>query len=73
MTSVAARASGAWRLWALVPLLVLVAIVALFAATGSSLTDLLGRTPPPADQFDVRRVELEPGEIRVLVTNPQAP
>jgi zinc transporter, ZIP family len=72
MTSVAARTSGAWRLWALVPLLVLVAIVALFAATGSSLTDLLGRTPPPADQFDVRRVELEPGEIRVLVTNPQA-
>ncbi len=72
MTSVAARASGAWRLWALVPLLVLIAIVALFAATGSSLTDLLGRTPPPADQFDVRRVELEPGEIRVLVTNPQA-
>jgi zinc transporter ZupT len=72
MTSVAARASGAWRLWALVPLLVLVAIVALFAATGSSLTDLLGRTPPPADQFDVRRVELEPGEIKVLVTNPQA-
>jgi zinc transporter ZupT len=72
MTTVAARASGAWRLWALVPLLVLIAIVALFAATGSSLTDLLGRTPPPADQFDVRRVELEPGEIRVLVTNPQA-
>ena len=72
MTTVAARGSGAWRLWALVPLLVLIAIVALFAATGSSLTDLLGHTPPPADQFDVRRVELEPGEIRVLVTNPQA-
>ena len=72
MTTVAARGSGAWRLWALVPLLVLIAIVALFAATGSSLTDLLGRTPPPADHFDVRRVELEPGEIRVLVTNPQA-
>ena len=44
MTTVAARGSGAWRLWALVPLLVLIAIVALFAATGSSLTDLLGRT-----------------------------
>jgi hypothetical protein len=72
VTTVAARGSGAWRLWALVPLLVLIAIVALFAATGSSLTDLLGHTPPPADQFDVRRVELEPGEIRVLVTNPQA-
>ena len=50
----------------------LIAIVALFAATGSSLTDLLGRTSPPADQFDVRRVEFEPGEISVLVTNPQA-
>ncbi|MDX6422713.1 MAG: zinc transporter, family [Gaiellaceae bacterium] len=72
MTTVAARVSGAWRLWALVPLLVLIAIVALFAATGSSLTDLLGRTPPPADQFDVRRVELQPGQIHVLVTNPQA-
>ena len=71
MTTVAARASGAWRLWALLPLVALVGIVGLFAATGSSLTDLLGRTPPSADQFDVRRVEFRPGEIRVRVTNPQ--
>ena len=63
--------SGAWRLWALVPLIALVAIVSLFATTGGSLTDLLGRTPPPADAFDVRRVEFEPGEIKVRVTNPQ--
>jgi zinc transporter, ZIP family len=62
---------GAWRLWALVPLLLLVATVALFAATGSSVTDLLGRTPPPADEFDIRRVEFKPGEIRIRVTNPQ--
>jgi zinc transporter, ZIP family len=71
MTTVAARASGAWRLWALVPLVVLVAIVSLFATTGGSLIDLLGRTPPPADVFDVRRVEFKPGEIKVRVTNPQ--
>jgi zinc transporter, ZIP family len=71
MTTVAARASGAWRLWALVPLVVLVAIVSLFATTGGSLVDLLGRTPPPADVFDVRRVEFKPGEIKVRVTNPQ--
>jgi zinc transporter ZupT len=71
MTTVAARASGAWRLWALVPLIVLVVIVSLFATTGGSLIDLLGRTPPPADVFDVRRVEFKPGEIKVRVTNPQ--
>ena len=71
MTSIAERGSGAWRLWALVPLVILVLIVSLFATTGGSLIDLLGRTPPPADVFDVRRVELTPGEIRVRVTNPQ--
>jgi ZIP family zinc transporter len=62
---------GAWRLWALVPLLLLVAMVALFGATGSSITDLLGRTPPSVDEFDIRRVEFKPGEIRIRVTNPQ--
>ncbi len=71
MTEIAARMSGAWRLWALVPLVALVAIVSLFATTGGSLIDLLGRTPPPADAFDVRRVEFKPGEIKVRVTNPQ--
>jgi zinc transporter, ZIP family len=71
MTEIAARMSGAWRLWALVPLLALVAMVSLFATTGGSLIDLLGRTPPSADAFDVRRVEFKPGEIKVLVTNPQ--
>ncbi len=72
MTSLVARASGSgWRLWALVPLVLLVAVVALFTSTGGSIIDLLGRTPPPADEFDVRRVEFKPGEIRVRVTNPQ--
>jgi ZIP family zinc transporter len=59
------------RLWPLVPLLALVAVVAGFAASGGSVLDLLGRTPPPADEFHVRRVELHPGEIRIHVTNPQ--
>jgi ZIP family zinc transporter len=60
-----------WRLWALVPILLLVGTVSLFATSGQSLLDLVGRNPPPADEFDVRRVELEPGEIRIRVTNPQ--
>jgi zinc transporter ZupT len=72
MTTVAAEHAGArWRLWALVPIVLLVAAVSGFAATGASLTGLLGDSPPPADEFDVRRVELEPNEIRIRVTNPQ--
>ncbi len=63
--------SARWRLWALVPIVLLVGAVSLFAATGSSLTDLLGSSPPQADTFDVRRVELARGEIRIRVTNPQ--
>jgi zinc transporter, ZIP family len=68
--AVAARGYG-WRLWALVPLLILVGAVSLLASSGDSLFDLLGRNPPPADQFDVRRVEFKPGEIKIRVTNPQ--
>jgi zinc transporter ZupT len=64
---------GTWRLWTLVPILLLVGVVALFASTGSSLLDLVGRAPPPRDQFDIRRVEFRPGEIRMRVTNPQRP
>jgi len=61
----------AWRLWALLPLLLLVGAVAVFAVSGSSLLDLVGRAPPPADQFDIRRVEFKPDQIRIRVTNPQ--
>jgi ZIP family zinc transporter len=72
MTTLAARGSAArWRLWAFLPLVALVAVVALFVAAGNSVLDLLGRTPPPADVFDVRRVEFHPGEIKLRVTNPQ--
>ena len=63
--------SGRWRLLTLPPLLLLVAVVAGFSAWGGGVTELLGRNPPPADEFDVRRVEFKPGEIRVKVTNPQ--
>jgi ZIP family zinc transporter len=72
--SLAERSRGAttrWRIWALVPILLLVGAVSLFAASGQSLLDLVGRSPPPADQFDIRRVELSPGEVRIRVTNPQ--
>ena len=60
-----------WRIWALVPIILLVAAVSIFGATGGSLIDLVGNNPPPADEFDIRRVEFKPGEIRVKVTNPQ--
>jgi ZIP family zinc transporter len=65
--------SGAWRLWALVPLLLLIGVVTLFATSGTSLLDLVGRAPPPRDEFDIRRVEFKPGEIAIRVTNPQRP
>jgi len=64
-------ALAGWRLWALVPILLLVAAVSLFAAQGGSLLELVGRNPPPPDEFDVRRVEFHSGEIRIRVTNPQ--
>jgi zinc transporter, ZIP family len=67
----AVRAGRHWRLWAFVPLILLTAIVALFTAGGSSITGLLGDNPPPPDEFDIRRVEFHPGEIRIRVTNPQ--
>jgi zinc transporter, ZIP family len=60
-----------WRLWALAPVIALVAIAGTFVASGGSLVGLIGSNPPPADEFDVRRVEFRPDEIRVLVRNPQ--
>ena len=65
------RARARWRLWALVPILLLVGAVSVFAAAGGSLVDLLGSSPPPADELDIRRVTFKPGEIRIRVTNPQ--
>jgi zinc transporter ZupT len=59
------------RLWPLLPLLVLAAVVALFASAGSSLVDLVGSKPPPKDEFQIRRVQLSRGEVRIRVTNPQ--
>ena len=60
-----------WRLWALGPILLLALVVGAFTQTGSSLVDLIGQNPPPADEFDIRRVEFKPDEIRIRVTNPQ--
>ena len=68
----AERARGlAWRLWALVPLVGLALAVAVVVSVGDRVVELVGGTAPPADEFDVRRVELRPGEVRVLVRNPQ--
>src|SRR3954470_20786795 len=67
-----AQPGGArWRLWALAPVLLLAIVVGVFASSGSSLVGLVGDNPPPADQFDIRRVELSPAEIRVHVRNAQ--
>jgi zinc transporter ZupT len=63
--------SGLWRVGALVPVVLLAAVVGVFVTTGSSLLDLIGRNPPPADEFSIRRVEFKTGEVRIRVTNPQ--
>ena len=60
-----------WRLWALVPVVLLAIAVAFVIAQGDRVVDLVGAGAPPADEFDVRRVQLRPGEIRVQVRNPQ--
>ncbi len=72
--AVAAKKPGGgirWRLLALVPIILIVACVSIFASAGGSVVDLIGRNPPPLDQFDVRRVEFKPGEILIHVRNPQ--
>ena len=60
-----------WRVWAVVPVLLLTVAVGLVVSSGSSLAELVGTNPPPADEFDIRRVEFSPGEIRITVRNPQ--
>ena len=60
-----------WRVWAVVPVLLLALAVGTVVTSGSSLVDLVGTNPPPADEFDIRRVEFKPGEIRITVRNPQ--
>jgi len=68
----AERGGGSWRLWALVPIVLLAVAVGGYVISGASLVELIGRNPPQADVFDVRRVEFKPGEIRIRVTNPQS-
>jgi zinc transporter ZupT len=69
--SASVRGRAAWRLWALVPVLLLALAVGLVVTSSSSLVDLVGTNPPPVDQFDIRRVQFKPGEIRITVRNPQ--
>ncbi len=69
--SASVRGRVGWRLWALVPVLLLALTVGAVVTSGSSLVDLVGTNPPPADEFDIRRVEFKPGEIRITVRNPQ--
>jgi len=65
------ESSVAWRLWALVPLVLLALAVALVVSQGDRVVNLVGGSPPPADEVDVRRVEFREGEIRLEVRNPQ--
>ena len=65
------RGELSWRLWALAPILLLAVAVGGYVASGASLANMIGTNPPPADEFDIRRVQFEPGEIRIRVTNPQ--
>jgi ZIP family zinc transporter len=67
----AARSVVEGRAWALVPVLLLALAVALVVSQGDRVVELVGGKPPPADVFDLRRVQLRPGEIRVEVRNPQ--
>ena len=67
----ARRGELSWRLWALVPVVLLALVVGGYVASGASIVDLIGTNPPQADEFDIRRVEFKPGEIKVRVTNPQ--
>ena len=70
-SATAPRRGAGWRLWAVVPVLLLAIAVGAVVTSGSSLVDLVGTNPPPADEFDIRRVEFDPGEIRITVRNPQ--
>ena len=67
----AAAGGLGWRLWALVPIVLLALAVALVVSQGDRVVDLVGGTPPPADEFDIRRVELRHGQVRIEVRNPQ--
>ena len=69
--SATARGRVGWRLWAVVPVLLLALAVGVVVTSGSSLVELVGSNPPAADEFDIRRVEFSPGEIRITVRNPQ--
>src|SRR5262245_59759131 len=69
--SASAGSRMSWRLWAVVPVLLLAIAVGIVVQSGSSLAELVGTNPQPADEFDIRRVEFEPGEIRILVRIPQ--
>ncbi len=71
MEARAARSVVEGRAWALVPVLLLALAVALVVSQGDRVVELVGGKPPPADVFDLRRVQLRPGEIRVEVRNPQ--
>ena len=70
MPAVAAPAGRWFYGWTLV-LVLLALCVALVVSQGDRVVELVGGSAPPVDEFDVRRVQLRPGEIRAEVRNPQ--
>ena len=66
MEAGSATSSGlGWRLWAVVPILLLALAVGAFVSAGDRLLDLVGDSPPPADELEIRRVEIRAVQIRV--------
>ena len=58
--------------WPLAPILLLALVVGAFVSGGSSVVDLIGHEPASAPTSSTsRRVEFQPGEIRIRVRNPQ--
>ncbi len=65
------RPGAVRRALVLVPILLLGLAVWGASVGTDELVDLIGRNPPPADEFEIRRVAFSPGEIRISVRNPQ--
>ena len=65
--------AGGWgaRLLALLPILLLIGVARPTSRRAARSPTWSARNPPPADEVEIRRVEFHPGEIRVLVRNPQ--
>ena len=68
----ASRGDGLWRAWAVLPVLLLRnRRRAVRDERRRRSSTWSGGTHHRSDEFDIRRVEFKPGEIKIRVTNPQ--